>query len=674
MSILAMKKVEIVAMRRDIDTILEALGAESCFQIATPVQHGQAEDLGGGDVGRKAEAAKISPLAAALDRVKAARRILGFEVPEFLPAGIRMPTSDDEARLDRFWTKVAAFDAESRANVDKITRAREALEEARAFGGLSLPWTSLDQLSFISVRIGHIEAPALAELKPRLGAKTLLMPADEKNLVVAVTTKSGRFGLDGELAKAGFVAKAFQADFKGIPAELPAALEKELSLLEARSVEIERRRQELKAELEAEWQELAASFAVAEAIEDAKEGLEGSKQALRLVGWMPKDRIKAVSERIGTLSAGRVAFRTFSPREVESVRKGEEEVPVLTTKPFYFKNFERMVNSYGVPSYGSIDPTPFVAVFFTIFFAIMFGDLGQGFLVFAAGIALQRELIPSLKKWKIFAPIVIAAGAGSMVMGLLTGSLFSNEKVLEPLENILTAFFLGHAEPRFLDILPGAKTIGTIMIFFGVTLVIGVVVNSLGLIFYMVNKIRSGRVGEAIFAKTGLCGAFFLWWAIGMGVRVLLGGKLGWWDGIGLGLPIILLIFEEQLAGIVDGHKHHNDDGAFANIIKAVVIVIETFSYYSSVTLSFLRIGAFALSHVVLSFVTFKMIDMVGNTGLGTLWGVLIFIIFNVIILVLEGMVVAIQVVRLQYYEFLSKFVTETGKLFAPFRFNLSKE
>jgi V/A-type H+-transporting ATPase subunit I len=159
-----------------------------------------------------------------------------------------------------------------------------------------------------------------------------------------------------------------------------------------------------------------------------------------------------------------------------------------------------------------------------------------------------------------------------------------------------------------------------------------------------------------------------------MGVRVLLGGPLGWWDGIGLGLPVLLLIFEEGLQGLVDGHKHHNDDGAFANVIKGFVMVIEVFSYYLSNSLSFLRVGAFAISHIVLSFVTFKMIEMVGSSALGTVSGVLIFILFNAIILVLEGMVVAIQVVRLQYYEFLSKFLTETGTLFAPFRFRFSKE
>jgi len=675
MSILAMKKVEIVALRRDFDTILETLGNEGCFQLAvrkSEKAEGEVESHGT----KSGRQTRSSPYAASLDKVHAMQRSLGLSFPENMPAGTKMPAAVEEEALVKLWAKVEKFDAEMRENKERIAWTTNALDEAKAFAGLNMPWGSLDKLSFLGIRVGQLNAASAVDIDKRLGTRAMIFPVDGRNLVVAIATKSGRFALDTELSKAGFVPKVFPADFSGVPLEVPAALEKELDFLENVSVDLDARRRELKAELGAEWETLAASFAVADAIETVKSGLDGSEQALRLVGWMPKERIETIASGLSSETGDRIAFRSFAPREVESVRMGEEEVPVLMKKRFYIRNFERMVDSYGVPAYGTIDPTPFVAVFFTFFFSIMFGDVGQGFLILLAGLALQFDWIKSLRKWKIFAPIVIAAGTGSMIMGMLTGSFFSNEKVLEPVENALTTFFLGHAQPRFLDILPGEKTIGTIMMFFAFTLGIGVIVNSLGLIFYIVNKIRSGRLGVAIFSKTGLCGAVFLWWAIGMGLRVLLKSAfgLGWWDAIGLGLPVVLLIFEEQLAGLVDGHPHHEEDGAFAAVIKALVIVIETFSYYFSVSLSFLRIGAFALSHVVLSFVTFKMIEMVAGTSLGTVWGILIFLVFNAIILVLEGMVVAIQVVRLQYYEFLSKFVNETGTLFAPFRFNLSKE
>ncbi|HUX41185.1 MAG TPA: V-type ATPase 116kDa subunit family protein [Rectinemataceae bacterium] len=676
MSILAMKKVEIVALRRDFDSILEILGKEGCFQPSAQKSE-KAESDGEGLGTRPGRQAHSSPYAPALDKVYSIKRTLGLEFPETMPIGTRMPGPTEEEGISKLWAKVEKFDLELKENRERIAYATNALEEAKAFAGLNMPWTSLDKLSFLGIRIGQLNPTNAADIDKRMGAKAMLFPVDGKNLVVAVATKSGRFALDAELAKAGFIPKTFAADFNGVPLEVPGALEKELDRLESASMELETRRAVLKAELASEWQALAASYAVADTIETIKSGLFGSEQTLRLVGWMPKERVAGVVSALRKATGERIAFRTFAPREVESVRNGEEEVPVLMKKRFFVKNFERMVNSYMVPGYGSIDPTPFVAVFFTVFFSIMFGDVGQGFVIFAAGIALQFEWIKSLRKWKIFAPIVISAGSGSMFMGLLTGSFFSSETFLEPVEKVLTQLFLGHEQERFLNLLPGTDTIGTIMVFFGITLCIGVLVNSLGLIFNIVENIKKGRVGHAIFQKTGLCGAFFLWWAIGIAIRVLINSSfgLGWWDAVALGLPVVLLIFEEQLAALVDGHHYHSDDGTFANVIKAVVIVIETFSYYFSVTLSFLRIGAFALSHVVLSYVTFKMGGMVNDgSPLGFFLEALIVVLFNVIILVLEGMVVAIQVVRLQYYEFLSKFVIEPGTLFAPFRFSLSKE
>ena len=83
--------------------------------------------------------------------------------------------------------------------------------------------------------------------------------------------------------------------------------------------------------------------------------------------------------------------------------------------------------------------------------------------------------------------------------------------------------------------------------------------------------------------------------------------------------------------------------------------------------MSFLRVGAFALSHAVLSYIVFTMTDLVGGTF--SAGGLVVIIFGNAVIIFLEGLIVAIQVVRLQYYEFFSKFFTETGSEFKPFKF-----
>jgi V/A-type H+-transporting ATPase subunit I len=188
-----------------------------------------------------------------------------------------------------------------------------------------------------------------------------------------------------------------------------------------------------------------------------------------------------------------------------------------------------------------------------------------------------------------------------------------------------------------------------------------------------------------------------------MGVRAVLGSNPAWFDALGLGLPLLGLVFEERLAALVDGPEREEDcgptgpegkgevadagdgasarevahagDGAFAGAVKGFVALLEALSYYLSNTLSFLRVGAFALSHAVLSYIVFTMGDMVRQrSSVGFIGQIAIVIFGNAIIIFLEGLIVAIQIVRLEYYEFLSKFLTETGSPFLPFKFQFRKE
>jgi V/A-type H+-transporting ATPase subunit I len=248
-----------------------------------------------------------------------------------------------------------------------------------------------------------------------------------------------------------------------------------------------------------------------------------------------------------------------------------------------------------------------------------------------------------------------------------------------PLTRSLSGDLFGKPIDRFLSLMPEGGS-SKVLIFFGFTLALGVVVNSTGLVINIVDRIREGKPGEAIFAKTGLAGALFFWWAVGMGVRAVLGSRPAWFDAFGLGLPLLGLAFEDRLAALVDRRSGksvspHEGDGAFAGAVKAFVAVLEALSYFLSNSLSFLRVGAFALSHAVLSFIVFTMGDMIRqSSAVGVVWQLLIALIGNAIILFLEGLIVAIQVVRLQYYEFLSKFLTETGSPFIPFKFQFRKE
>jgi V/A-type H+-transporting ATPase subunit I len=676
-STVPMRKLEIVMLKRDVDAVLEKLGEAGCFHVAEKkrdVPERRERDRPEHSATESAGSAEGAPgPRRAMESLLEIKRALGLSFPGSVPPGTKLPGPREDALVAALSEKVGTLGADEKANTERTARIREVLNEARAFAGLALPFRELDHLSFLALRVGTIGSESLETLIGALGDRVLIVPVDERGTIIAATSRNGRFGMDTELARAGFVPKRVAEDFKGLPPELPETLERQLAGLESERVEIARRKEGLRAEIEGPWLALVASYAVEGSIEEIKEGLEASEMAYRLEGWAPRDRVSAIAADIGKSVGGRVGLRAFSPREIESVRSGEEKVPVLLTKRPFISSFERLVVSYGTPLYGSVDPTPFVAFFFVLLFAIMFGDLGQGALIALAGLALRREWIPSLKKWKVFSPIVIALGIGSMIMGLLEGSFFTSDAALAPLTRAVTGALLGRPMDRILSFMP-TQGMDKMFAFFGFTLGVGVAINSIGLVINIVNKLREGHRGDALFSKTGVAGTALFWWALGIAVRAILGGGLAWFDAIGLGLPLVALFFEEPLAALIDGHPRAGD-GVFAAFVKGFVAVLESVSYFLSNSLSFLRVGAFALSHGVLSLIVFMVGEMIGKRApAGILWQALVLIVGNAVILVLEGMIVAIQVVRLQYYEFLSKFLTETGRPFEPFRFHYAKE
>ena len=143
------------------------------------------------------------------------------------------------------------------------------------------------------------------------------------------------------------------------------------------------------------------------------------------------------------------------------------------------------------------------------------------------------------------------------------------------------------------------------------------------------------------------------------------------YDWVIIGVSLFFAAFASPFERLLSGEKPLLENGFGTYLISSIVEVIEVISGYLSNTVSFVRVGAFALSHAVLNFTIMTLTSLCG--GKGTVGGIIVMIIGNALIVVLEGMIVAIQVVRLQYYEFFSKFFHETGKEFTPFKFEIEK-
>lgn len=414
--------------------------------------------------------------------------------------------------------------------------------------------------------------------------------------------------------------------------------------------------------------ELIKSFSLLSQIKNVEKSLETTEMTYRITGWVSKNDVKTLSDELIELTDNKIAIREFSTAEVPLALCSDDSIPVKFNHGKVVKSFERMIFSYGSPVYGSVDPTPFVAVFFTLLFGVMFGDLGQAFVFLLIGILMNRKVIKA-GGWNKFSPIFILIGISSGIMGLLTGEFFSNETLLEPFALWVTGLF-GNPHAPILSIMPTSDpdSLKVMLGVFGAAVGVGFVINSIGLIINLINNIKQKKFADVLFGKNGLSGMIFFWYLVYFAIKLLLlKQSVQVYDFVVLGVSLFFSAFASPIERKMNGEEKIFENGFGIYIISSLVEIIEVFSGVLSYTISFVRVGAFALSHAVLDFTILSLTQMAG--GEASVGGILILIVGNAVIVLLEGMIVAIQVIRLQYYEFFSKFFNKMGKEFKPLSF-----
>lgn len=549
---------------------------------------------------------------------------------------------------------------------EEVSRVKNAYKEAMAFSNLKVKYSELEHLSFLSMRIGRILPNHIEDLKMAADLSTVIVPlGDDDTMIMAATSKKGRFALDTELKKVGFVNMELPKDFQGIPDNVIESLKNETVTSQADLKMLEEERKNFSETHKDDISRLLKALSVGSQVFDIQSELQSTAMVYRLTGWIPSSDTQIVAKELDELTDGKIGIREYLPSEVPSVVRGEEQVPVRLKHGKFVASFERMIFSYGSPLYGTIDPTPFVAIFFTLLFGIMFGDCGQGLVFLLLGILMKAKIV-KFGGWNKFALIFMAIGISSSIMGLVTGEFFTNESVLEPFALWVTGLF-GHPHSPILKVMPSSDPNSIKIIFgiFGATIALGFVINSVGLIINIINKFHEKKFGSAIFGKIGLAGAAFFWYVVIFALRIaFFSHSPNKFDWIVIGVTLFFAAFGEPFARLFDKKRPVIENGIGAMVIGGIVELIEVISTYLSNSISFVRVGAFALAHAVLGFIIHLMAEKCGMIG-----GATVLIIGNAIVVVLEGMIVAIQVIRLQYYEFFSKFFNETGNEFKPMRF-----
>jgi V/A-type H+-transporting ATPase subunit I len=291
-----------------------------------------------------------------------------------------------------------------------------------------------------------------------------------------------------------------------------------------------------------------------------------------------------------------------------------------------------------------IDPTIFVGITFLLMFGMMFGDVGHGLVLLLGGLLMTLKS----RKWREAGKLGVYCGVASMIFGFLYGSFFGLEDLLptlwlKPLENMTDLF---------------RAAIG-----------FGVVMVSLGIVLNVINSFRARSFWQNFFDKSGPLVGVVYWAGIGIVLKLMISGGGSLNPAIFYGLfiaPLAVFTLRGPLLKMMGKQRRSFPDGIGTYIMESVVEVMEILMGYLANTISFIRVAAFGLAHAGLFVAVFSLARVVSDRPGGLLYSWLVLILGNVVIILLEGLVVTIQALRLEYYEFFGKFFMGLGSKYEP--------
>lgn len=422
----------------------------------------------------------------------------------------------------------------------------------------------------------------------------------------------------------------------GTPDEARSIMSEELAKDKEHIASIQERKQKFASE---HAEKLNAYYNVIKHLHDtydARKYVVGLGNSFEISGFAEEKDVPAIKEAFADIDGVRV--EDFEPSHDKRLNP-----PTKLKNGWFARPFEMFVEMYGLPAYGQIDPTPFVALTYTILFGIMFGDLGQGLLLSLVGWFAAKKMGMRLGE------IGVRIGLSSAVFGLIYGSFFGNEEILTPFFTEI----LGFSE----------KPIETLDPNFTMTLLISTVVLGAALILISITintivNFKNKNLGEALFSQNGLAGLVFYGSVLaGIGLQMGLGMKVmnGAYIALLIVLPLLLIFLKEPLSHRLE-NKEMFPEGFGGFFVESIFELLEVCLTFVANTMSFLRIGGFVLSHAGMMLVVYVLADMVGAAFVPV---VLVF--GNLFVMCLEGMIVGIQVLRLEFYEMFSRYYDGGG-------------
>ncbi|NQT00645.1 MAG: hypothetical protein HQ580_01335, partial [Planctomycetes bacterium] len=515
---------------------------------------------------------------------------------------ISVNIENEKKHLDKIASERESLRERQRAIQQEILKLEDIRKQVELYGiGLSdIPFHG--KHSFISMQTGKLPVSHARQLEDDLRDFPSLNIAlgREKDIAhyLLISMKRDTEQIDKILAKSGWSEIELPDELQSVKEDVFKELSVKLEKLTDEQKKLETKANNLVKREEKYLREIWVNLRVNELFHIIQTNFKSSSRTVIFSGWLPLSKKEKLTETIERASENRCYLEW---NEAESKDTIADQVPVQFNNPKILAPFQMLVSNFGIPQYGTIDPTPFVMPVYLSMFGLMFADIGQGFVLSLLGVLGAYRLKNNEQKKGLYnlSWLIIWCGLSSMLFGLLFGSFFGTGLV-KPLWFDFHGIVAGHSS--------GNSAVNDIFDILSITLCFGILVISLGLLFNWINMIRTGKWMELFFDKGGILGGWIYAGGIYIIYHIISQNSKGFPSGtvifVLVGLPSLLLFVKEPYHYFK--HKPDQPDRKFSVIaimnflMGWIVELLEIFSGYLSNTLSFIRVAGLGMAHVCL--------------------------------------------------------------------------
>ena len=452
--------------------------------------------------------------------------------------------------------------------------------------------------------------------------------------------------------------------FPQIPSKAYALAESKIKELTVKQKSITKQLAMMRKKLRVEILTLQEDARVAKDIFETLRKPGGTKHFALIQGYIPKKMEKKFNDITGQWTS--ITEEIKDPKTLE-------ELPVLLRNPRWVRTFEVITNSQGIPKRGEPDPTWMIALMWPIFYGIMFADLGHALLLMGFGLLFKVKGQGTLSRWGMLIGI---SGFSAAIAGLFTGEIFGfHLDHFAPVAFLIEEGGPLHFMAGVIGLLSVAElTFEQVIMILKVSIFLGIIHLVWAFLLRIKRYYKEGRKVALYFEAIPNLIMYFgivavMMSAIGSGydvmgmyskihtepvpwITILVGDWAVVWLVVRIAIIVVIgCVVVMIVGGIMHNKKHPEEGGDMASVVMETLLgkTVECLSH----TISYARIGIMLLVHAALLLTVNNAYVQLGGIGSG---GALAIIIGgNLGIMIIEGLIVYIQALRLHLYEFFTK-------------------